>query len=88
MRRRGIAARSVSRNRKTGVYAIQFVAPDVNTYGAAGTDPAQAWAQRIEDCFDGVEIVDMYDTVADWRPNHPVLFATVYLRGDLTLKAA
>lgn len=88
LRARGIQAGSVRRNRRTGVYAIRFGAADVTNFASSGTDSAQLWAQRIQEQFDGVEIIDTYDTVADWRPQQPVLFATVFLRGELKPKAS
>jgi hypothetical protein len=88
LRARGIDAGSVRRNRRTGVYAVRFSAPEVTNFYGDGTDSAQLWARRIQNSFDGVEIVDTYDTVADWRPQRPVLFATVFLRGELKPKAS
>jgi hypothetical protein len=82
LRARGIDARDVTRNRRTGIYEVKFGAPNVTSFTSKGTDSAHVWARRILDRFDGVEVVDTYDTVADWRPQQPVLFATVYLRGE------
>lgn len=83
----GIEAGSVTRQR-TGVYAVEFRAPNPANQGERGTDPARVWARRIEARFDGIEIVDTYDSVADWRPQRPILFATVFLRGTPTPKAS
>ena len=88
LRARGIDAGNVTRNRRTGVYAVQFAAPDVNNFNGSGTAPAQQWASKISACFDSVEIVDTHDSVADWRPGKPVLFATVYVRGNFIPKAS
>lgn len=82
LRAKGINARDVTRNRKTGVYAVEFDAPNVTNFQGEGTDSADVWARRILERFDGVEVVDTYDSVAEWRPKRPVLFATVFLRGD------
>ena len=83
----GIEAGNVTRQR-TGIYAVEFRAPNPGNMGERGTDPARVWARRIEARFDGIEIVDTYDSVADWRPQRPVLFATVFLRGTPTPKAS
>lgn len=83
----GIEAGNVTRQR-TGIYAVEFRAPNLSDIGERGTDPAHIWARRIEARFDGIEIVDTYDSVADWRPQRPVLFATVFLRGTPTPKAS
>lgn len=80
LRARGIEADNVTRNRRTGVYTVKFSAPNMNNFYSRGTDPARVWAQRIEACFDDVEIIDTYDSVAEWRPQQPILFATVFLR--------
>src|SRR5690554_3572205 len=80
LRARGIEADNVTRNRRTGVYTVKFAAPNMNNFYSRGTDPAIVWAQRIEACFDDVEIIDTYDSVAEWRPQQPILFATVFLR--------
>lgn len=80
LRARGIEADNVTRNRRTGVYTVKFAAPNMSNFYARGTDPARVWAQRIEDCFEDVEIIDTYDSVAEWRPQQPILFATVFLR--------
>lgn len=79
LRNAGICAQEVTRNRRTGVYSVRFGSPNVTSFYAEGTDPARTWADRITDRF-YVEIVDCYDSVAEWRPNKPVLFATVFLR--------
>ena len=88
LRSRGIEARDVTRNRKTGIYAIKFGAPNVTNFHSKGTDSASVWARRILERFEGVEVIDTYDSVADWRPQNPVLFATVYLRGEPRPKSA
>jgi len=80
LRAKGIEADNVTRNRRTGVYTVKFAAPNPNNFYSRGTDPARVWAQKIEDAFAGVEIIDTYDSVAEWRPQHPILFATVFLR--------
>lgn len=80
LRARGIEADNVTRNRRTGVYTVKFAAPNMNNFYSRGTDSARVWAERIEACFDDVEIIDTYDSVAEWRPQQPVLFATVFLR--------
>lgn len=80
LRARGIEADNVTRNRRTGVYTVKFTAPNMNNFYSRGTDSARVWAERIEACFDDVEIIDTYDSVAEWRPQQPILFATVFLR--------
>jgi hypothetical protein len=80
LRARGIEADNVTRNRRTGVYTVKFAAPNMNNFYSRGTDSARVWAERIEACFDDVEIIDTYDSVAEWRPQQPILFATVFLR--------
>lgn len=76
----GIEAHNVTRNRRTGVYTVKFVAPNLADLYSPGTAPARVWAKRITAAFEDAEIVDTYDNVAEWRPGKPVLFATVQVR--------
>ncbi len=80
LRAAGIEAKNVTRNRKTGIYVVDFDADDVDDFYSLGTDPAHVWAQRIRERLPAVEIIDTHDAVADWRPYKPVLAATVFLR--------
>lgn len=80
LRSRGIDAANVTRNRRTGVYTVKFASPNMHDFDARGTEPAHVWAQRIEDAFTDIEIVDTYDSVAEWRPQQPILFASVFCR--------
>src|SRR5829696_176737 len=80
LREQGIEAGNVIRDRRSGIYAVKFGAPNPNHFNGRGTDPAQVWANRIQSSFEDVEIVGTYDSVADWRPQKPVLFATVFIR--------
>lgn len=80
LRAKGIEASNVTRNRTTGVYTVKFAASNMNNFYARGTDSARVWAQRIEEAFSDVEIIDTYDSVAEWRPQQPILFATVFCR--------
>src|SRR4051794_17361172 len=80
LREQGIEADNVTRDRRSGVYVVKFGAPNPNNFNGRGTDPAQVWANRIQSSLDDVEIVSTYDSVADWRPQKPVLFATVLIR--------
>lgn len=80
LRARGIEADNVTRNRRTGVYTVKFTTPNVTDFYSKGTDPARVWARRIEETFSDVEVIDTYDSIAEWRPQKPVLFATVWMR--------
>lgn len=84
----GIDALDVTRNRKSGCYEVRFGAQNITQFSSRGTEPAREWARRILERFDGVEVVDTYDSVADWRPQRPVLLATVFLRGEPIPKTA
>jgi hypothetical protein len=80
LRAKGVEADNVTRNRRTGVYTVKFAAPNMNNFYARGTDSARVWAQRIEAAIPNIEIIDTYDSIAEWRPQQPVLFATVFCR--------
>lgn len=75
----GIRPTSVVRNRRTGRYTIKFVGPNNDNFYSRGTAPAQEWAERIQEALPLADIVEAYDSVADWRPARTVLFATVVL---------
>lgn len=79
LRAAGIAAHDVTRNQRTGVFTVKFVDPNQSNFYSRGTDPAQAWAERIEAAMPQARIIDRHDSIADWRPGKPVLFATVFL---------
>lgn len=72
----GIAAQKVVRKRESGDYVAEFFIPDMNTPVA----PAQDWAQRIRTALPQAIIVDVHDTIANWRPGQPVIYATVIFR--------
>lgn len=78
----GVKAQSVTRNRRTGIYTIRFGSPNVTNFNSIGTDKGSVWARRIEHVLPEAVIVDTYDSIADWRPGCPVLFATVFIRLD------
>lgn len=80
LREHGIEVDNVVRNRRTGVYTVKFASPNLSNFYSKGTDSARVWAERIEAAFSDVEIIETYDSVAEWRPQQPVLFATVFMR--------
>lgn len=79
LRAAGIEAHDVTRNQRTGVYTVKFVDPNQSSLYSRGTDAANVWAERIEAAVPQARIVDLDDSIADWRPRRPILFATVYL---------
>lgn len=82
LRAAGIEASDASRNRRTGIYTVRFVAPNVGDFNSRGTDPAKVWATRITNALTDVEVVNTYDSRADWRAGNPVLFALVMVRWE------
>lgn len=80
LRTAGIAAKDLRRRLHNGVIEIRFQAENVTDFYGKGTDPVAIWARRIENAFSGIEIVDTYDTVAEWRQGSPILYATVFLK--------
>lgn len=75
----GIAA-SNAKKQRNGVHIVYFSAPNVSDLDSPGTDPAKVWARRIENALTDVEVVDTYESRADWRQGNPVLWAQVYVR--------
>jgi hypothetical protein len=83
----GIQADNVTQNQRTGLYAVKFVAPNLNSLYSK-TDSAQVWSQRILEAIPDAEIVELYDSRAEWRPQLPILFATVFLALPAQKKSA
>ena len=80
LREAGIAATDVTHHRESNTYSVDFDSADIDNFHSKGTDPARVWARRICEKFPDLEIVNIHDAVADWRPRRPVLTATVLLR--------
>lgn len=80
LRAAGIPARDMRRRLHNGVIEVRFQAENVCDMLGKGTDSAVIWACRIENAFSGIEIVDTYDTAAEWRQGSPILYATVFLK--------
>jgi len=80
LRAAGIEAHNASRNRRTGIYTVMFCDPNISDLNSKGTRPAREWAERITAAFEDAEVIDMYDSVAEWRPGKPVIFAQVKVR--------
>lgn len=67
----GIAAQKVVCRRRNGHYVADFYVPEMQE----PVRPAGEWAQVI--ARHGLEIIDTADTIAGWRPDRPVICATV-----------
>ena len=79
LERLGIYASKVTQSRSTGQYAVKFSDPQQADFYSKGTDSAVVWAARIQAALRAAVIGAKHDSVADWRPNKPVLFATVFV---------
>ena len=69
----GIAAQKIVRKRDTGVYVAEFFVPEMS----AEIDSSKVWAKRIRASLPQATIIDTHDTIASWRDDNPVIFATV-----------
>lgn len=69
----GIEAQKVVRRRDTGYYVADFFIPGMD----AAVQPSAAWAERIRQRLDGLTIVNMSDTIASWRAEKPIIWASV-----------
>ena len=69
----GVEAQKIVRKRETGDYVADFYIPEMHEPIA----PAKEWAQRIRAVLPTARIVDTHDTIAAWRPDKPVIYATV-----------
>ncbi|MDX1992182.1 MAG: hypothetical protein SF029_07325 [bacterium] len=72
----GIHAQKVVRHRDTGLYVADFFVPGMET----PIRPSQDWAGLMEERLVGLTIISMNDTVADWRSDRPVIWASVTFR--------
>lgn len=69
----GVPAQKIVRKQETGDYVADFFVPELSEPVA----PAKEWAERIKAVMPDVRIIDTHDTIAAWRPNQPVIYATV-----------
>lgn len=69
----GVAAQKVVRKQDTGYYIAEFFVPGMTE----ATVGARTWATRIRDVLPSARIVSVDDLIADWRPQQPVICATV-----------
>lgn len=69
----GIPAQKIVRKQDTGDYVADFFVPEMSDSVA----PAKEWAKRIREVMPNARIIDTHDTIAVWRPNQPVIYATV-----------
>lgn len=74
LERSGIRAQKVVKRRFTGHYTAEFYVPNLE----AAVPAAREWARRIEQGLGGaIEIIEVRDTRADWRPGKPIIAASV-----------
>lgn len=69
----GLDVRQVVLRRENNYYVAEF-------YQDRMQQPVQSsavWAQAIQERLRDVTIIDRYDTIADWRPGKPVIWASV-----------
>lgn len=69
----GIVSQKIVRKRETDNYVAEFFVPEM----AVAIPPANEWAERILSVLPDADIIYTHDTIAAWRPNKPVIFATV-----------
>lgn len=74
----GVAAQKIVRKQQSGEYVADFFVPGMTDPIA----PAQVWARRIKDALPAARIVETLDTVADWRPDSPIIHAIVIFRAS------
>lgn len=69
----GIAAQKVVRKRETEAYVAEFFVPNMESAIAS----SQEWALSIRQALPHAHIIDTHDTIAAWRPDKPIIHATV-----------
>jgi hypothetical protein len=69
----GIPAQKLVRKRETGDYVAEFFVPEMDE----PIEPSRVWAKRIRAILPNATIIDTHDTIASWRPDTPVIYATV-----------
>lgn len=69
----GVSAQKVVRKRETGNYVADFFIPEMDE----AIPPANEWAEQILGVLPTAHILDTHDTIAGWRAEQPVIYATV-----------
>jgi len=75
----GVPAQKVVRKQRSGAYVADFYVPQLEE----AIPSAREWAARIRATLPQAHIVDTHDTVAEWRPGKPVIYATVVFQAEL-----
>jgi hypothetical protein len=73
LRQVGIEAQKVVRQRETGFYIADFYVPGMEM----PIRPSQDWAYIIQQRLPDLTVIDTSDTVAGWRSDKPVIWASV-----------
>jgi len=76
----GIHAQKVVRQRDTGHYIADFYVPGMQT----PIPPSDNWATVMQQRLAGLTVIDTSDTVAGWRSDKPVIWASVTFVLDQT----
>lgn len=78
MKEQGINAQKVVRRRTTGHYVADFFVPGMST----PVDSSRQWARTMQQRINGLRVVDTSDTVAGWRSDTPIIWASVTFAFD------
>lgn len=76
----GICPQQVVRNRATGTFVVEFNAPTLTDMNGVGLERGDVLARAIAKAISDAQVVDVYETIAEWRPSRPVLFVRVWVK--------
>jgi hypothetical protein len=69
----GVPVQKLVRKRETGDYVAEFFVPEMDS----PVESSRVWAKRIRAALPHATIITTHDTIASWRPDMPVIYATV-----------
>jgi hypothetical protein len=74
----GINAQKVVRSRASGHYVADFFVPGMSV----PVDSSRQWARTMQQRINGLKVIETNDTVAGWRSDNPIIWATVTFAFD------
>jgi hypothetical protein len=74
----GIEVQQCVHVRATGNYVVNIFNPGLQKPVA----PAQVWTDKMLTAFEGIKIVNVGETRADWKPDQPVIMVDITFTAD------
>jgi hypothetical protein len=74
----GINVQQCVHSRATGNYVLNIFNPGLQQ----PVEPAQVWTDKMLKSFEGVKVVSVGETRADWKPDQPVIMVDITFTAD------